>query len=182
MENNDVIKIRDILRKATVTVRGGDGKDRLLYNPIHVVCDNSLNIQDNGYNVIWDDKNFVLYYFLPNTPQMVYNSPSSGMSFGNRGMMSGAVIVVDYSEIQNMRLELNEEAYGKLLNAIKAQGANPSQEALDWINHEMFVKPNAAVAIQRKRMYSYTTQTLHNSEEEKRKYDDLDEYDKTVHP
>lgn len=178
METVDVVKLRTLCEKAETNVRRGDGSIQKMKFPTHVVCDNSLNVIDyhNG-NVIWNDAEGYFVYFLVMNPSTIHNSPSAGMSFGSKSMVPAAMICIDYGEIQNIRCELNEEAFEAVAAAL-----NMTQDQIEYNKHRLFEQTNADVAIQRKRMYAYSNQAHKNSPDGKRNFTDLEEYDKTVHP
>lgn len=177
METADVIKLRKLCEKAETEVRRADGSVTKMKFPTHIVCDNSLNVLDyhNG-NVIWNDTEGYFVYFVINT-NVVHNSPTNGISFGQTPMVPGAMIVVDYGEIQNLRCELNEEAFDAIAAAL-----NMPADKIAYNKHRLFEQTNADIAIQRRRMYSYSNQAHKNSKDGKCNFTDLEEYDKTIHP
>lgn len=157
MEKEAVIKIRESFRKATFTLTSRkDGSKKVFQPQIHVVLDNSVNIIDDGNgSLIWDDENELLWWFRGNTPGAYINSPSSGMSFGNKSEFPAMCIGSNYEQIQNIRVILNEESYFKLCNEIGSDIM--SQEEIDNNYEKLFEETDMNVIISRKREINYNT-------------------------
>lgn len=180
MTKNETIKHRELCEKATYTAKNEDGTEEVRKVPIHVVCDNSLNIIDkHDGNVIWDDENERIVYFTYNSESTFYNSPSNAMSFGNQPMVPAVAIVVDYGEIQNLRILLNREAMENLFIAL---GSSITNDQKDNMRKKFFTDLTMDNIIKRKRQYSYVTQTKKDSKEASINYTDSDEYRRTVNP
>ena len=179
MELEYVKKLRDLCDKVTYTVKNADGSTSVLKAPIHIMCDNSLSCLDNRVgSVIWNDDDQYLVCFKLANDSTFYNAPTDAMSFGDQPLVPLAAILVDYSEIQNMRIILNAEMFKNLTNNLP----NMKPEEIEWVWNKYFEELNAINAIKRKRQISYTTQRPIDSEEEKKHYDGNDEYRLTVHP
>lgn len=178
MEKQEVITHRNLCYQATYTQRQADGTTKKAKVPIHIVCDNSLNIIDyhNG-NVIWDDANSRIIYFTVNSPDKVFNSASASMTAGTKPAFPGAMIVVDYGEIQNLRVELNEEAFDAVIGSISM-----SADQKEYVRQKLFVETDQEYIIKRKKEISYMTQRKKDEEESLKNYDENDEYKRTVEP
>lgn len=178
MEKEDVIKLRELANKATYTRRLADGTTVTDIVPLVIVCDNSLNCVDyHDGSVIWDDDNAVFVNFIVNGPDTVYQGKSHAMSFGSKIKAPLAAILVDYGEIQNFRLELIEEAYDNFSNGFTAMSA----EEKEAVKKYYFEDLNMDNIIRRKQQISYMTQQKKDHPIEQQHYDDLDEYNRTVH-
>ena len=175
MDKNIVKKLRGICKKASIKGYDGEGKEVTIPAAVHIVCDNSLNIMDYGSgNVVYGDD--YLIAFLNNAPGVVFNSASDGMSIGLQGALQGAAILVDYDEIQNIRVEFNRDGFNAIAAAI---GMNETQRK--HIEYTIFDKSNQNNAIKEKRKYSYVTQRA-KSFEKNRNHTEEDERKRTFDP
>ena len=177
MDKNVVKRLRGICQKASIKGYDSEGKKVTLPAAIHIVCDNSLNIMDYGSgNVVWNDNEGYFVAFLNNAPGVVFNSASDGMSIGLQGALQGAAILVDYDEIQNIRVEFNRDGFKAIAGAI---GMNETQRK--HIEYVIFDKSNQNNAIKEKRKYSYVTQRT-KSFEKNRNHTEEDERKRTFDP
>lgn len=191
MEKEHVIKIREIFRKAKFTLTSRkNGKKATFFPIIHIVLDNSVNIfsteaeyiDENGVEhfnnstVVWDDDNELLYWFRPNTPSTLPNSPSSSMSHSHKSDFPLVLVLADYGEIQNMRIILNEEAFDNLCEGL---GDLISEEQKNNIYRSIFEETDQSVIISRKREVNYNTGKLKKYDPN---YTEDSSYDLTVHP
>lgn len=175
MDKKTVLKLRDICREASIKGYDATGKEVTIPAAVHIVCDNSLNIMDYGSgNVVYGDD--YLIAFLNNAPGVVFNSASDGMSIGLQGALQGAAILVDYDEIQNIRVEFNRDGFKAIAAAI---GMNETQRK--HIEYTIFDKSNQNNAIKEKRKYSYVTQRA-KSFEKNRNHTEEDERKRTFDP
>lgn len=175
MDKKTVLKLRDICRKASIKGYDATGKEVTIPAAVHIVCDNSLNIMDYGSgNVVYGDDYIIA--FLNNAPGVVFNSASDGMSIGLQGALQGAAILVDYDEIQNIRVEFNRDGFKAIAAAI---GMNETQRK--HIEYTIFDKSNQNNAIKEKRKYSYVTQRT-KSFEKNRNHTEEDERKRTFDP
>ena len=175
MDKKTVLKLRDICRKASIKGYDATGKEVTIPAAVHIVCDNSLNIMDYGSgNVVYGDDYIIA--FLNNAPGVVFNSASDGMSIGLQGALQGAAILVDYDEIQNIRVEFNRDGFKAIAAAI---GMNETQRK--HIEYTIFDKSNQNNAIKEKRKYSYVTQRT-KSFEKNRDHTEEDERKRTFDP
>ena len=175
MDKKTVLKLRDICRKASIKGYDATGKEVTIPAAVHIVCDNSLNIMDYGSgNVVYGDD--YLIAFLNNAPGVVFNSASDGMSIGLQGALQGAAILVDYDEIQNIRVEFNRDGFKAIAREI---GMSDAQR--DHIEYVIFDKSNQNNAINEKRQYSYVTQRA-KSFEKNRNHTEEDERKRTFDP
>jgi len=124
MENSDVIKIRGIFRsiKYQMQVRDKDGKLVTITNTPSIIIefDNSLSLSEKCDLVYWDDTN-ALVYGVTNNGNVLRGAEHIG-GIKPELMNAGALYCVDYSEIQQMRCELNEGIFMKFAEKIKAAG------------------------------------------------------------
>ena len=177
MDKNVVKRIRGICEKAAIKGYDGEGKEVTIPAAVHIVCDNSLNIMDYGSgNVVWNDTDVFFLAFLNNAPGVVFNSASDGMSIGLQGALQGAAILVDYDEIQNIRVEFNRDGFKAIAAAISM---NETQRK--HIEYVIFDKSNQNNAINEKRQYSYVTQRA-KSFEKNRNHTEEDERKRTFDP
>ena len=95
------------------------------------------------------------------------------MSIGLQGALQGAAILVDYDEIQNIRVEFNRDGFKAIAAAI---GMNETQRK--HIEYTIFDQNNA---INEKRKYSYVTQRT-KSFEKNRNHTEEDERKRTFDP
>ena len=175
MDKKTVLKLRDICRKASIKGYDATGKEVTIPAAVHIVCDNSLNIMDYGSgNVVYGDDYIIA--FLNNAPGVVFNSASDGMSIGLQGALQGAAILVDYDEIQNIRVEFNRDGFHAIAREI---GMSDAQR--DHIEYTIFDKSNQNNAIKEKRKYSYVTQRA-KSFEKNRNHTEEDERKRTFDP
>lgn len=179
METKCIQYIRDKLcENATYTAFKADGTKEIRKSPIHIVCDNSLNcIDDHRGSVIWDDANEVFVYFTYNTSSTFYNSLTESISMGGQITVPGVAIMVDYSEIQNMRILLNKEI---LENVEKQLTMTDAQK--DFLDYKYFKALDEAYNIKQKKNMNYVTAAPNESQVSKASYSDSGEYHKTVNP
>ena len=151
---------------------------KTVHMPIHIVCDNSLNVVYNPDHptVIWDDSNECFYAFVYNTESTIHGG-NPAMSFGNKPFTPGVCICVDYGEIQNIRVILNEEAFEKFSAAVNMPAAQK-----EYIHNMLFVETDMKTRIDKARNTSYITMTDKRKDPATRRYQDIHEYNKTVHP
>lgn len=186
MDKATVIKFREMCYKATMTLYNKNQncaeneKTKVLRCPLNIVCDNSLNITDDPItrNVVWDDDNECLYYFTYNGESAFYNPSTAAISFGNKPVVAGVCILIDYGEIQNIRIQLSEEAFNNFTAGITALGA----EQKEVLRKHIFRDTDQEVIIKRKKNTSYMTMTDKDKDPATRHYDDIHEYNKTIHP
>ena len=184
METATVQLLRQKCEQATFTLYNKDKNcapadaTKTVKSLIHIVCDNSQNVIYNPNNptVFWDDSNEVFYAFVYNTESTIH-AASPAMSFGNKPTIAGTCICVDYGEIQNIRVQLTEEAYDNFANAI---GMPDTQKAA--IKKILYVDTDNAVQIPKARNRSYMTMTDKRKDPATRHYQDVHEYNATVHP
>lgn len=155
MEKKDVVAFRNIVDQCTFTLTSRkDGTKKEFKPRIYVICDNSLNVIDDRLgSVIWDDDNERFWWFRSNTPG---TTPESGhnMSMGSEVRWPYAVVYVDYAEIQNMRIVMNQESFDKMYNAL---GGLMTEE--QKTNIEMNIKDSGdmTTVIPRKYEVNYVT-------------------------
>lgn len=186
MEKATVIKLRELAYKATMTLYNKnkdcpeDKKTMTIRSPLNIVCDNSLNITDDpiNNNVIWDDVNGCLYYFTYNGESAFYNPATAAISFGDKPVVSAVGILIDYDEIQNIRVQLSEESFDNLTAGITVM--TPEQK--DALKNHLFRDTDQRVIIERKNKTSYMTMMDKDKDPSTRHYDDMHEYNKTIHP
>lgn len=179
MEIADVVAIRSELEKLTMSAYQGDETNKKIQVkvPIWVVCDNSLNILDTGFNTIWDDDKGYLIHFRHNTPGTHFASASQSLTQGDAPAIPMECILVDYGEIQNMRVEVNKEVFEALATAYKMK-----PEMKEWLYDTFFVKLQAKYSIERRRNLDWQTMRPKDKIESKRTHSDLEEYNSTVQP
>jgi len=180
METVDVIAFREGFDKATFTMYNKYTGEAKLFKPaIHICCDNSLNAVDDRFgSVIWDDENSRFYWFKLNSPGSTPNATSPGMSTGDKVQIPAMVITVDYGEIQNMRIVMNEEMFDKYVEGL---GNLITEDQIKHIKYILFAQSDMHHIISRKNKTSYMTEELKDTSNSTRNYDDKDEYNKTVH-
>lgn len=186
MEKATLIKLRELAYKATMTLYNKnkdcpeDKRTMVVRCPLNIVCDNSLNITDDpiNHNVIWDDANGCLYYFTYNGESAFYNPATAAISFGDKPIVSGICILIDYDEIQNIRIQLSEESFDNFTANISAM----TQEQKDAIKNHLFRDTDQRVIIKRKNKTSYITTMDKDKDPSTRHYNDMHEYNKTIHP
>lgn len=186
MEKETVIKLRELAYKATMTLynKNKDCKESertmVVRCPLNIVCDNSLNITDDpiNKNVVWDDANECLYYFTYNGESAFYNPATAAISFGDKPVVSGVCILVDYAEIQNIRIQLSEESFDNFTAGITVM----TQEQKDALKNHLFRDTDQRVIIERKNKTSYMTMMDKDKDPSTRHYNDIHEYNKTIHP
>lgn len=182
MEKETVIKLRELAYNFKFTLYAKDPSNPVqtlqFRTPLMIVCDNSLNIVDDPYlqNVIWDDENERFFYFTANDITSFYNPVTYAMSFGDEPAWPGLMIMVDYGEIQNMRVQFNREIFEQIATKLSMP-----EEQKKKIIAKIFDANNQKKAIERKRKISYVTGSNKNSVPANRHYDDNDEYEKTIH-
>lgn len=191
METATVKHIRDnIYRKCTFTLhRRSDGSKATFSPIIHICCDNSLNcyaseaefvdpdgtVHKDNSNIIWDDENEMFYWLKGNTPSTLPNSPANSMSQGTKSDFPLAVIAVDYGEIQNIRIILNEEAYWKFCDIM---GDLMSEEQKNNIYRLFFEETDMYTVITRKREMNYVSRLPNKYD---KKYNEDSSYDYAIH-
>lgn len=124
MENSDVIKIRGIFRsiKYQTQARDNDGKLVTITTTPSIVIefDNSLSLSEKCDLIYWDDTNALVYGVTSNGSILRGAEHIGGIK--PELMNAGAMYCVDYSEIQQIRCELNEGIFMKFAEKIKAAG------------------------------------------------------------
>lgn len=173
MEKDAVVKIRDTFRKATFTMTSRKDGSKVTFRPIlHIVLDNSVNIYStdaefidvdgvdhkNISTVVWDDENELIWWFKANTPSSSINSPSSSMSFGHKSDFPLLIIGSAFSEIQNMRIICNEEAFENFCDELGEDVV--SKEQRENIYRSIFEETDQYTIITRKREVNYNTEKL----------------------
>ena len=182
METATVKSLRDFAHNLKFTLYATDPSNPVptmkIRVPLMIVCDNSLNIIDDPVkkNVIWDDDKERLFYFDVSGISGVYNEPNYTMAFGNKPSFPGMCIMVDYGEIQNMRIQFNEEVFDKI-----ASDLSMPADQKEAIKKRIFDGTDQEKIIKRKMNVSYNTGRKYNSAPSNRHYDDNDEYFKTIH-
>lgn len=125
MEPTDVKTIRQLLRKVKYTKTVKDKATGAVTKvedivPISIEFDNSLALSEETDIVMWDDKTNMVYGIGFNSNVVKGAQMITGRSKpGN----PGALFVVDYGEIQQIRAAINEELMRKFMNEFKALGA-----------------------------------------------------------
>lgn len=180
METVDVIAFRENFDKAYfIMYNKKDGTEKKFLPPIHVCCDNSLNVIDDRMgSVIWDDENSRFYWFRVNGPTSFINSPTSAMSFGSKVLVPGLIIAVDYGEIQNMRIIVSEEMLERFMEGL---GSLMTEEQKNHVRHLILDETDMENIIQRKQTVSYVTGFDKRQQASTKHYSEMDEYNKTVH-
>lgn len=182
MEKNTVIKFRELAYNLKFKLYAKDPKnpvqEKIFRVPLMIVCDNSLNIIDDPYKqtVVWDDANERFFYFTANDITSFYNPATYVTSFGNEPAFPGLMIMVDYGEIQNMRVQLSRDVF----NQVAEQLSMPDGQKKILIE-KLFDDTNQEKIIKRKRDVSYMTSSNKYQSPANRHYSDNDEYQKTVH-
>lgn len=181
METVDVIAFREGFDKATFTMYNRYTGEKKLFKPeIHICCDNSLNaIDDRMGSVIWDDENSRFYWFKLNSLGSTPNSTAPAISLGDKVEIPAMVITVDYGEIQNMRIVMNEEMFDKYVK--EAIGHLITEDQIKHLKYIFFAQTDMKYIISRKNKVSYMTEELKDTQRSTKHYDDRDEYDKTIH-
>ena len=180
MEAKDVIAFREQFDRATFTRYNRLTGEKREFKPgIHICCDNSLNAYDDRMgSVIWDDENERFYWFRLNGPTASINSPTSAMSMGDKVQTPALVICVDYGEIQNLRVILDEEMILKYFDAL-GDLINDDEKA--HIMEMIFDETDMSNIILRKKNVSYVTGMDKRADISSKHHSDLDEYNRTVH-
>lgn len=179
MTKEEVIRHRQFCENAKFKARNADGDLVEYLAPFVIVCDNSLYCKDDRQgSVVWDDANEKFVEFRYNGPGSYYNSHSNAMTFGNKPAVPGTAIVVDYGEIQNFRIELNEDIFEHITTALTAM----TEEQKKHVKDLLFNKTDMEQIIKRKRKISYVTQEPKDSELSKKNFSDVEEYRATVRP
>lgn len=181
MEKTSVIAFREQFKEAKFTLTNRyDGTKKQFLPCLHILCDNSLNaVDDQNGSVIWDDENERFYWITSNSNSTVPYSTGT-MSFGNRPANPVCVVCVDYGEIQNMRMVMNEEAFD---NYIANTDLNTlmTAEQKEYNKRKYFEETDQRIAIARKNQISYNTLAKKDAPISQKHYDDQDEYTFTVH-
>ena len=181
MDKAHVIAFREQYKKAKFTLYNRyNGTPKEFLPCLHVLCDNSLNAVDDQYgSIIWDDDNERFYWFTSNNNSTVPFSTGT-MSFDTKPANPLCVVSVDYSEIQNMRMVMNEEAFE---NYIKDAPLNTlmTYEQKEHIRRKYFEETDMRIAIPRKQAISYNTMAPKSAPISQKHYDDQDEYTYSVH-
>jgi len=181
MDKQHVIAFREQYKQAKFTLNNRyDGTKKEFLPCLHVLCDNSLNAVDDQYgSIIWDDDNERFYWFTTNSSSTVPFSTGT-ISFGNKPANPLCVVSVDYSEIQNMRMVMNEEAFENYI-ANTPLNTLMTDEEKEYIRNKFFVETDMHVAIPKKHTISYNTLAPKDTPISQKHYDDQDEYTYTVH-
>lgn len=178
MDTKYVKAIRDLCDKATYTTYKADGTTETRKSPIHIVCDNSLNcIDDHRGSVIWDDAKELFVYFTYNTSSTFYNSLTESISMGGEITVPGVAILVDYSEIQNMRILINKEIFENFTGALTL-----TDEEKEFLNWKYFIALDEKYNIEQKKKMNYVTAAPNESQVSMASYSDNGEYHATVNP
>lgn len=124
MEASDVKAIRALLRKVTykktVTVKEtGEQKEVVDNFPISVELDNSLALSEKTDIVMWDDTKNIIYAIMFNSNVVKGSDLISGRA---KPVNPGALIAADYGEIQQFRIEINEDGMDKFMKEFKSLG------------------------------------------------------------
>jgi hypothetical protein len=174
MDQERVILIRDKFKALKFKLyHRGTGEEKEFTPLIQIVCDNSLNVvDDNQGNVIWDDDNGIFYWFKGNCQSST--SYQAGISNGVALNTPYLCIAVDYDEIQNIRIAMNQECFDQL-----AQSLSLTDEQKEYIKDMILSESDMRNVIVRKQNNSYVTSVPE-------KYtiaakDDNKVYDKTIH-
>lgn len=179
MTKEEVIKHRTFCENAKFKARNAAGELVEYLAPFVVICDNSLACKDDRQgSIVWDDANEKFVEFRYNGPGSYYNSHSNAMTFGNKPAVPGVAIIVDYGEIQNFRVELNEDIFESITSALSAM----TDEQKEHVKNLLFVQTDMEHVIKRKRKISYVTQQTKDTELSKTNFSDNDEYRATVRP
>ena len=124
MEKADVIKIRNVLRSVNYqkTVVDKDTGAKSTVNdivPISIEFDNSLAVSEKTDLVMWDDANAIVYAIGFNVGQVKSGEYPMGTS---TVLNPGVMYCVDYGEIQQFRVELNEKLFDGFMEKLKGLG------------------------------------------------------------
>jgi hypothetical protein len=174
MDKERVVAIRDKFKALKFKLYKRDGSGEKEFTPlIQIVCDNSLNVvDDNMGNVIWDDDNAIFYWFKGNCQSST--SYQAGISNGVALNTPYLCIGIDYDEIQNIRVALNQECFDQL-----SQSLSLTDDQKKYIEDMILSESDMRNVIVRKQNTSYVTSVPE-------KYtipvkDDNKVYDKTIH-
>lgn len=124
MDKPDVIKIRNVLRSVNYpkTIVNKDTGAKTVVNdivPISIEFDNSLAVSEKTDIVMWDDANGIVYAVGFNVGQV----KSGEYPMGTDTVLNpGVLYCVDYGEIQQFRVELNEKLFDGFMQKFKGLG------------------------------------------------------------
>jgi hypothetical protein len=174
MDKERVVHIRDKFKALKFKMQHRGTLEEEEFTPlIQIVCDNSLNVvDDNEGNVLWDDDNGIFYWFKGNCQGST--SVQGGMSMGVALNTPYLCVAVDYDEIQNIRIALNQPCFDQL-----AESLSMSSDQKQYIEDMILSESDMRNVIVRKQNNSYVTSVPE-------KYtiaakDDIKVYDKTIH-
>lgn len=124
MDSADVIKIRNVLRSVnyqkTVVNKDTGAKTTVTdIVPISIEFDNSLGVSEKTDLVMWDDANSIVYAVGFNVGQVKSGEYPMGT---DKVLNPGVLYCVDYGEIQQFRVELNEQLFDGLMQKFKGLG------------------------------------------------------------
>lgn len=175
MEQERVVHIRDKFKALKFKLYKRDGSGEKEFTPlIQIVCDNSLNVvDDNQGNVIWDDANGIFYWFKGNCQSST--SYQAGISNGVALNTPYLCVAVDYDEIQNIRIALNQEAFDQL-----AQSLSLTDDQKNYIKDMILSESDMRNVITRKQANNYNTSVPDKYTIPVR--DENKVYAKTIHP
>jgi hypothetical protein len=169
MDKARVVHIRDMFKNLKFSLWNRETGEEKQFTPsIQIVCDNSLNvIDDNKGSVIWDDDNDIFYWFKGNTQGST--SFQVGLSMGVAVEFPYLCIAVDYDEIQNIRIPMNQTCFDQLCESL---GSNISQEEKEYIEDMIVSEADFRNIKVRKDSTNYNTALP-------KKYDNIDGKDKS---
>ena len=181
MDKAHVIAFREQYKKAKFTLNNRyDGTPKEFLPCLHVLCDNSLNAVDDQYgSIIWDDDNERFYWFTTNSNSTVPFSTGT-ISFGTKAKNTLCVVSVDYSEIQNMRMVMNEESFENFIKNTPLATLMTNDEK-EHIRTKFFVETDEYIGIAKRSRIDYNTIAPKDAPISQKHYDDQDEYTYSVH-
>ena len=177
MDKATTIAIRDKLKSIKFPMWNRKTGEKKEFSPyLHVCCDNSLNVIDDGHSIIWDDDNEIFYWIKANTVgSMPY---ATNLSVGDAVHLPYLVIGVDYGEIQNIRAQMTKEMMDAFLETFGSKVTTEfKQELVDEIMSQSDMR-NVFVA---KRDRNYNTGLPKKYDPDHKNGDPSYVHGKTVH-
>ena len=165
MDKIDVIKARNFLR-VTYKKKVFDkdtGAESVVDDmiPLAVEFDNSMACSEEADLVFWDDTDGFVYFVQFNNNQVRGAQPILGTE---KPLNPAAVFAIDYSEIQQFRMVVNEEGLDAILDKIKDTGCKVNyggaevevtDDILKRAKSFIFDKINPAVVIEQNKLLKY---------------------------
>ena len=177
MDKATTIAIRDKLKSIKFPMWNRKTGEKKEFTPyLHICCDNSLNVIDDGHSVIWDDENEIFYWVKANT---VGSMPYvTNLSAGDAVRLPYLVMGVDYGEIQNIRVQMDQPMMDTFLDSFGNLVTDEfRQELIDEIISQSDMR-NVFIA---KRSRNYNTGLPKEHDPNYHDGDPSYVYDKTVH-